>query len=57
MTEEKNMQREQVLAQALTENAQPMTGAPEDFDALLEMIGDARCFLIGEATHGTPDGN
>jgi erythromycin esterase-like protein len=31
----------------------PLTGAPQDFDPLLALIGDARCVLIGEASHGT----
>jgi len=33
--------------------ARPLTGAKEDYDALLEMIGDARFVLLGEASHGT----
>ena len=28
-------------------------GSPEDYDALLELIGDAPYVLLGEATHGT----
>ncbi|HEV8725607.1 MAG TPA: erythromycin esterase family protein [Candidatus Binatia bacterium] len=32
-----------------------MTGAKDDYDSLLELIGDARFALIGEATHGTHD--
>jgi erythromycin esterase-like protein len=28
-------------------------GAPQDYDALLERIGDARFVLLGEASHGT----
>jgi erythromycin esterase-like protein len=31
----------------------PLTGAAGDYDALLELIGDARFVLIGEASHGT----
>src|SRR5207247_8077408 len=31
----------------------PLTGAIEDFDSLIEMIGDVRYVLLGEATHGT----
>jgi erythromycin esterase-like protein len=31
----------------------PLTGAFDDFDPLLELIGDARFVLLGEATHGT----
>ncbi len=35
------------------EIAQPLTGAANDYDALLELIGDARFVLLGEASHGT----
>src|ERR671925_1616229 len=40
---------------AVREAAQPLTGASDDYDSLLELIGDARFMLIGEATHGTHD--
>src|SRR5262252_808973 len=33
--------------------ARPLTGAKEDYDPLIEMVGDARFVLIGEASHGT----
>src|SRR6266511_5740047 len=33
--------------------ARPLTGAKEDYDRLLEVIGDARFVLLGEASHGT----
>jgi erythromycin esterase-like protein len=33
--------------------AQPLTGSPDDYEALLELIGDARIVLLGEASHGT----
>src|SRR5438094_3573403 len=33
--------------------AHPLTGVRSDYDPLLEMIGDARYVLLGEATHGT----
>src|SRR4051812_11449783 len=33
--------------------AYPLTGAVENYDPLIQMIGDARCVLLGEATHGT----
>ena len=32
-----------------------MTGAARDYDPLIEMIGDARFVLLGEATHGTDE--
>jgi erythromycin esterase-like protein len=31
----------------------PITGAADDYDPLLELIGDARVVLLGEASHGT----
>ena len=37
------------LRESLTE----LTGSRRDYDALLELIGDARFVLIGEASHGT----
>jgi erythromycin esterase-like protein len=52
---ESDMERKDdlALARTLAEAAQPIGGAMEDFDPLMELIGDARCVLIGEATHGT----
>src|SRR5947208_4242380 len=41
------------LADAVREAAHPLTGAAKDYDPLLELIGDARFVLIGEASHGT----
>jgi erythromycin esterase-like protein len=38
---------------ALRAAAHPLTGEPDDFTPLLERIGDARCVLLGEASHGT----
>ncbi len=35
------------------EIAQPLSGSANDYDALLELIGDARFVLLGEASHGT----
>src|SRR5437773_6013894 len=43
----------QSIASDLRETVRPITGARTDFDVLLEMIGDARFVLLGEATHGT----
>jgi erythromycin esterase-like protein len=37
----------------LAEAYAPLTGAREDYDPLMEMIGDARLVLLGEASHGT----
>jgi erythromycin esterase-like protein len=35
------------------ETAQPLSGDANDYDKLLELIGNARFVLLGEATHGT----
>ena len=32
---------------------QPLTGAADDYDSLLDLVGDARLVLLGEASHGT----
>jgi len=40
-------------AEFVRELAQPLSGAPNDYDSLLELIGDARIVLLGEASHGT----
>ena len=42
-------------AELVREIAQPLDGNADDYNALLELIGDARVVLIGEATHGTHD--
>jgi len=44
---------DEALIAALAGTAQPFTGAMEDFDPLLDLVGDARVVCIGEATHGT----
>jgi len=41
------------LIEAVRTAAQPLQGAADDYDSLLEFIGDARFVLIGEASHGT----
>ena len=38
---------------AITAEVHPITGAPGDYDELIEQVGDARVVLLGEATHGT----
>lgn len=40
---------------AVRAGVQPLTGGVDDYDSLLEMIGDARFVLIGEASHGTDE--
>lgn len=41
------------LAAAIAAAAHPLTGAAADYDALLDLVGEARFVLLGEATHGT----
>lgn len=41
------------LADVIKTAAQPITGAASDYDELLNLIGDGRFVLIGEASHGT----
>src|SRR5437868_4894405 len=40
-------------AEFVREIAQPLNGDASDYDALLELIGNARFVLLGEASHGT----
>ncbi len=41
------------LIDAVRADARPLTGAAEDYDPLLELVGDAQLVLLGEASHGT----
>ncbi|MCA1991724.1 MAG: erythromycin esterase family protein [Coleofasciculus sp. S288] len=41
------------LIDAIRDRAHQLTGAAEDYDPLMNLIGDARFVLIGEASHGT----
>jgi erythromycin esterase-like protein len=41
------------LTEALREKLQPLPGTAQDYDRLMDLIGDARYVLIGEASHGT----
>ncbi len=43
------------LASQVRDSAHPLTGAVSDYDPLIDLIGDARFVLIGEASHGTHD--
>jgi erythromycin esterase-like protein len=43
------------LARAIADTAHPLDGTSSDLDVALELIGDARFVLIGEASHGTHD--
>ncbi len=40
-------------SELVREVAQPLTGSADDYGALLELIGEARLVLLGEASHGT----
>src|SRR5438876_8834514 len=37
---------------AIRQAAFTLTGASDDYDPLLDLVGDARCGLLGEASHG-----
>jgi erythromycin esterase-like protein len=39
--------------EAVRQSAHPLTGAAQDYDLLLELVGEARFVLLGEASHGT----
>ena len=41
------------LAAAVRATAHPLTGASNDYDPLMNLVGDARFVLLGEASHGT----
>src|SRR4030088_2162429 len=38
---------------AVQRDAHPLSGAADDYDRVLALVGDARFVLIGEASHGT----
>jgi len=41
------------LVETVRQAAHPLTGDPADYDALLQLVADARLVLLGEASHGT----
>jgi erythromycin esterase-like protein len=41
------------MTAAIAAGAHLLQGAPDDYDGLLDLIGDSRFVLLGEATHGT----
>jgi erythromycin esterase-like protein len=41
------------LKEGLGEVAHRLTGASQDYDPLMDRIGNARFVLLGEASHGT----
>jgi erythromycin esterase-like protein len=53
----KNVQNrtESTLTKKVREGARTLTGASQDYDPLIDLVGDARFVLIGEASHGTHD--
>ena len=40
-------------AEAVRDAAHALTGSKQDYDPLLDLVGDARVVLLGEASHGT----
>ena len=40
---------------ALSAAAQPLRGKDDDYNALMEQVGDSRLVMLGEATHGTQE--
>jgi erythromycin esterase-like protein len=44
---------ESAALEAVRLDAQQLNGAGSDYDSLLELVGDARLVLLGEASHGT----
>ena len=43
----------EALVELVRRAAHPLTGGERDYDPLMELIGDARFVMLGEATHGT----
>jgi hypothetical protein len=41
------------LIEAVRAGARPLFGAAQDYDPLMDLVGDARFALLGEASHGT----
>jgi erythromycin esterase-like protein len=41
------------LAELIRDAAHPLTGHAGDYDPLVDLVGDARVVLLGEASHGT----
>src|SRR5439155_25317754 len=45
--------RDTSLVEAVRNAAHPLTGEDGDYDPLIDLIGEARFVLLGEASHGT----
>ncbi|HEV3486672.1 MAG TPA: hypothetical protein VG106_14770, partial [Vicinamibacterales bacterium] len=41
------------IVENLSSHAAPVRGDSTDYDTLLELVGDNRFVLLGDATHGT----
>lgn len=41
------------LLDLVRRSAHPLSGIPRDFEPLMDLVGDARFVLLGEASHGT----
>jgi erythromycin esterase-like protein len=44
---------ETIVSDLVHDAARPLSGSARDYDSLLEIIGNARFVLLGEASHGT----
>jgi erythromycin esterase-like protein/adenine/guanine phosphoribosyltransferase-like PRPP-binding protein len=44
-----------LLIEAMRRTIHLLTGAPQDYDPLMDLVGEARFVLLGEASHGTHD--
>src|ERR1043165_1584520 len=44
---------EATLIEVVRDEARPLTGPARDYDPLIDLVGDARLVLLGEASHGT----
>ena len=47
------LRAEEEVIEALQRHLHPLPGTPNDYDALMTLIGPARFALLGEASHGT----
>src|SRR6266478_4562146 len=46
---------DRLQVQAIRKNVHGLTGSRQDYDLLMELAGDCRFALLGEASHGTHD--
>jgi len=53
MVHKENVMTDAALTDVLRTAVHPLVGASSDYDPLLDLIGDARVVLLGEASHGT----